>query len=204
MGGEDLRAAVRFERLECERFSGSVCLVMQNYACSLTIVSLITLSYTDSHRSVFSMGCSTLNVSEKKRLVRHSTALVQCTAWQRKEINCTRAVHKKYHHTRRFHELVGNPHQSRPPIFQSYFLRSFFRSFVRHRHPVAASYRLFSRRRGLTSSVSHLGHASRDQEALEQLRGHVATVLEDAVERARAAVVVAAESAAFREGRRRK
>ena len=94
MGGEDLRAAVRFERLECERFSGSVCLVMQNYACSLTIVSLITLSYTDSHRSVFSMGCSTLNVSEKKRLVRHSTALVQCTAWQRKEINCTRAVEK--------------------------------------------------------------------------------------------------------------
>jgi hypothetical protein len=55
--------------------------------------------------------------------------------------------------TRRFHELVGNPRQSRPPIFQSYFLRSFFRSFVRHRHPVAASYRLFSRRRGLTSSV---------------------------------------------------
>ena len=106
--------------------------------------------------------------------------------------------------TRRFHELVGNPRQSRPPIFQSYFLRSFFRSFVRHRHPVAASYRLFSRRRGLTSSVSHLGHASRDQEALEQLRGHVAAVLEDAVERARAAVVVAAESAAFREGRRRK
>lgn len=106
--------------------------------------------------------------------------------------------------TRRFHELVGNPRQSRPPIFQSYFLRSFFRSFVRHRHPVAASYRLFSRRRGLTSSVSHLGHASRHQEALEQLRGHVAAVLEDAVERARAAVVVAAESAAFREGRRRK
>ena len=55
--------------------------------------------------------------------------------------------------TRRFHELVGNPRQSRPPIFQSYFFRSFFRSFVRHRHPVAASYRLFSRRRGLTSSV---------------------------------------------------
>ena len=55
--------------------------------------------------------------------------------------------------TRRFHELVGNPRQSRPPIFQSYFLRSFFRSFVCHRHPVAASYRLFSRRRGLTSSV---------------------------------------------------
>ena len=107
-------------------------------------------------------------------------------------------------YTRRFHELVGNPRQPRPPIFQSYFLRSFFRSFVRHRHPVAASYRLFSRRRGLTSSVSHLGHASRDQEALEQLRGHVAAVLEDAVERARAAVVVAAESAAFREGRRRK
>ena len=53
-------------------------------------------------------------------------------------------------------------------------------------------------------AVSHLGHASRDQEALEQLRGHVAAVLEDAVERARAALVVAAESAAFREGRRRK
>ena len=70
------------------------------------------------------------NVSEKKRLVRHSTALVQCTAWQRKEINCTRAVHKKYHHTRRFHELVGNPRQPRPSIFQSYFLRSFVRSFV--------------------------------------------------------------------------
>lgn len=34
----------------------------------------------------------TLNVSEKKRLVRHSTALVQCTAWQRKQENCTRAV----------------------------------------------------------------------------------------------------------------
>lgn len=77
-------------------------------------------------------------------------------------------------------------------------VQSFVRSFViaipwRHRivfSPVVA--------------VSHLGHASRHQEALEQLRGHVAAVLEDAVERARAAVVVAAESAAFREGRRRK
>lgn len=82
-------------------------------------------------------------------------------------------------------------------------VHSFVRSFViaipwRHRivfsPVVAVSHRRFS----------HLGHASRDQEALEQLRGHVATVLEDAVERARAAVVVAAESAAFREGRRRK
>ena len=166
-----------------------------------------TLSYTESHRSVFSIGSSMLNVSEKKRLVQHNTALVQCTAWQRKQENCTRAVEKRnqdFIRTRRFHELVDNPRQPRPPIFQSYFLRSFVRSFVRHRHPVAASYRLFSRRRGLTSSVSHLGHASRDQEALEQLRGHVAAVLEDAVERARAAVVVAAESAAFREGRRRK
>ena len=163
------------------------------------------MSYTESHRSVFSIGSSTLNVSEKKRLVRHSTALVQCTAWQRNVAQLYESRRSRYHaFTRRFHELVGNPRQPRPPIFQSYFLRSFFRSFVRHRHPVAASYRLFSRRRGLTSSVSHLGHASRDQEALKQLRGHVAAVLEDAVERARAALVIAAESAAFREGRRRK
>lgn len=97
-----------------------------------------TLSYTESHRSVFSIGSSMLNVSEKKRLVRHSTALVQCTAWQRKQENCTRAVEKRnqdFIRTRRFHELVDNPRQPRPPIFQSYFLRSFFRSFVRSSSP---------------------------------------------------------------------
>ena len=42
------------------------------------------------------MQIVTLNVSEKKRLVRHSTALVQCTAWQRNR-NCTRAVCKQKH-----------------------------------------------------------------------------------------------------------
>ena len=81
-------------------------------------------------------------------------------------------------------------------------VHSFVRSFV-----IAIPWRhriVFSPVVAVLSSVSHLGHASRDQEALEQLRGHVAAVLEDAVERARAAVVVAAESAAFREGRRRK
>ena len=77
-------------------------------------------------------------------------------------------------------------------------VHSFVRSFViaiPWRHRLFFSY---------VVAVSHLGHASRDQEALEQLRGHVAAVLEDAVERARAALVVAAESAAFRQGRRRK